>query len=213
VGLVNVFLMLFRPELHPLLVLFVYSIPSNSAISLFPHEPVLVHYGTAHSPWLLALITSGATLCAAYLDYRVFVPILNLESLAGFKESRIYRTTIRYFWKLPFWIIVIAGFTPVPFVMVKALVFSSRYPLGRYLWAVLVGRFPRYYLLALMGHIYHVPSCVLIAIFIVLFVYFATRPGMLPWRRGETDSGELSLGDGGRGLNGGGQTHGDGTGP
>lgn len=202
-GLINLFFMVFKPQVHPLLVLFVYSIPSNSAVSLFPHEPVLVHYGTMHNPWLLAAITSVSTICAAYLDYRIFVPILNLDALEGFKRGRIYRTTIRYFWKFPFWIIVIAGFTPVPFVIVKALAFSSRYPLGRYLWAVLVGRFPRYYLLALMGHVYHVPSWVLIIIFVALFVYFATRPGMLPWRWRESDAGEPLQGDERRDLKGG----------
>lgn len=181
-GTINLFLMVFKPHVHPLLVLFVYSIPSNSAISLFPHEPVLVHYGTMYNSWLLAAIASVSTLCSAYLDYRIFVPVLNLDILHGFKKNPIYRTAIQRFWKFPFWIIVVAGFTPFPFVLIKALAFSSRYPFRRYLAAVFAGRFPRYYLLALMGRVYHVPAWVLVVVFIAIFVYCITRSGVLPWR-------------------------------
>lgn len=183
-GVISLSLMVFKPQVHPWLVLFIYSIPSNSAVSLFPHEPVLVHYGTMYNPWLLAAIASIATLCSAYLDYRIFVPILNLDALRRFKKMLIYRKVIQYFWKIPFWVIVIAGFTPVPFVVIKGLAFSSRYPLRRYMAAVFVGRFPRYYLLALMGQLYHIPSWILVVAFIAIFIYYITRPGVLPWRRG-----------------------------
>lgn len=142
-----------------------YAIPANSAISVFPHEPVVIWYGTVGDIWWTAVAASAGTLVAGFLDHSVFVPVMNLKGLTGYKEKTWYQKAARLFMKYPFAVIVVTGFTPIPFFPFKFLSFSLHYPLWKYLSALLVGRFPRYVLLAWIGHVIHVPGWLLIAIF------------------------------------------------
>ena len=166
-AIVNLFYLLFEPEINPFIVLFFYSIPANTAISFFPHEPVIIYYGKYHSLLLIAIISSLSTLTAGFLDHVVFTPLLNLPKFSGYKNNTVYKKAIVYFEKFPFWTIVVAGFSPIPFWPIKMLSFSKKYPLGKYLTAVLVGRFPRYYLLAAIGEITSVPNWVIWSLFII----------------------------------------------
>ncbi len=166
-AIVNLFYLFFDPDINPFLFLFFYSIPANTAISFFPHEPVVVYYGKYYSLLLIAIISSLSTLTAGYLDHVVFTPLLNLPRFSGYKNNTVYKKAIVYFDKFPFWTIVVAGFSPIPFWPIKMLSFSKRYPLGKYLAAVLVGRFPRYYLLAAVGEITLMPNWVIWSFFVI----------------------------------------------
>ena len=44
-GALGVYMMLAHTRDYPLLTIFLYSIPSNCAVAIFPHEPVLILYG------------------------------------------------------------------------------------------------------------------------------------------------------------------------
>ena len=178
-GLANLFILVFKPAINPFLSLFLYSIPSNSAVSLFPHEPVIVFCGKLYSPLTISLVAGAATCVAGFLDYRIFTPLLNLRALNSLKDGVIYRKSVQYFRKMPFLIILIAGFSPIPFVPIKILAFSSRYPLWRYIAALFVARVPRYYILALVGETFDIPNWVLIAIFALIFGYVIVKRGVL----------------------------------
>ena len=159
-------------KLNPLLYFLVYSIPSNMAISLFPHEPVLVFLGATYDPLLLAVLASIGTVIAGLLDYHVFVPLLAHNSLDTIKSTKGYQTSIRWFGYHPFLTIVIAGFTPVPFFIFKFIAFAAQYPLFRYQSALLVGRLPRYYLLALVGELIEIPKWIIVGVFIGMFLIY-----------------------------------------
>ena len=170
-GLINLGMILFKPHVYGLPILFLYSIPSNLAISLFPHEPVIVFYGRLYTPLIIALVAGIATCLAGFLDYQVFTPLLNLPKLDGLKQNGVYRTSIKYFSKTPFWVIAIAGFSPIPFAPIKVLSFSTNYSLPKYLGGLFVGRVPRYYLLAWIGVALNIPNWMLIVFFLLLFLY------------------------------------------
>ncbi|MGI9039063.1 MAG: YqaA family protein [Gemmatimonadota bacterium] len=142
-----------------------YAIPANSAISVFPHEPVVIWYGSHGNIWWTAGAASVGTLIAGFLDHSVFVPLMNLKGLTGYKEKAWYQKAAALFMKYPFWVIVVTGFTPIPFFPFKFLSFSLHYPLWKYLTALLVGRFPRYALLASLGYLVDIPGWLLFAIF------------------------------------------------
>ncbi len=72
------------------------------------------------------------------------------------------------FARAPFIWLLIAGFTPLPFAIFKFLAFSMNYPLGKYLTALGLSRFPRYYLLAWLGHHFAIPTWGLIALFLTI---------------------------------------------
>jgi ribonucleoside-triphosphate reductase len=169
-GLVNVFYLIFKPEFDPFLILFFYSIPANTAISVFPHEPIVILYGKDFNLLLIAFISTLSTVTAAYIDHTVFTPLLNYPKFSGYKDSKIYQRAIYYFGKFPFCTIVVAALTPIPFWPVKMLAFSKKYPMILYLAAVMAGRFPRYYLLAKFGEITMIPDWVIWSVFAVIFV-------------------------------------------
>jgi membrane protein YqaA with SNARE-associated domain len=154
-----------------------YAIPANSAISVFPHEPVVIWYGSQGSILWTAVAASVGTMIAGYLDHSVFVPVMNLKGLTGYKEKGWYQKAARLFMKYPFAVIVVTGFTPIPFFPFKFLSFSLHYPLWKYLTALLVGRFPRYLLLAWIGYVIHIPGWLLIAIFGGAILAYAIKAG------------------------------------
>jgi len=187
IGAVAVWLRIFRSGLHPQLVLFLYSIPSNSAVSIFSHEIALYDYGS-HQPILLtALSATLGTVVAGFLDWSVFVPLLDWQKVAAFRRNRLYRWAIDRFAKAPFTVLVIAGFTPIPFFPFKFLAFSMKYPLARYLAALTLARAPRYLLLGWLGREFRIPPWALLGLFLALLVFAlshqARARAMLDWRK------------------------------
>ena len=164
------------------LYLFFYSIPSNTAISVFPHEPVLIWYGTIANMWLASLAATGGTIVSGWLDHRVFVPVLNYTKITSYKKSRFYTKMTGIFMRYPFATIVLTGLTPIPFWPFKILCFSIHYPLWRYLSALALGRFPRYLFLAWVGAKFEVPAWILIVTVIVIFSVYAIRGVPAGWR-------------------------------
>lgn len=169
-GIVNILYIIFKPEFDPFLILFFYSIPSNTAISVFSHEPIVIYYGKYHNLLLITIISSASTLIAGFFDHTVFTSLLNHPKFIGYKHNILYQKVIFYFDKFPFWTIVSAAFSPIPYWPVKMLSFSRKYPLNKYLLAVLVGRFPRYYLLAAFGYVTLIPNKIIWIIFAVILL-------------------------------------------
>jgi membrane protein YqaA with SNARE-associated domain len=181
IGIVTFVLMSVNGDGKGYLYLAFYSIPSNTAISVFPHEPILIYYGTFANIWIAATAATAGTIVAGWLDHRVFVPVLNYSKLISYKRSRFYKKAAAIFMKYPFATLVVTGFTPIPFWPFKFLCFSIHYPLKRYLSALSIGRFPRYVLLAWVGARFKVPAWILIATVIVIFSVYAIRG--IPWLR------------------------------
>ena len=155
--------------------LFVYSIPSNTAISLLPHEPMLLMYGGRSNLWLAAAVATAGTVAAGWLDHRIFVPVLNVERLSGYKSSGLYRRTMELFGRAPFAALVVAGLTPVPFWPFKLLAFSGGYPVRRYLGAIALGRFPRYVLILWFGAAFPIPPWLLVAAALAAFAAYCVH--------------------------------------
>lgn len=160
-----------------------YSIPANTAISVFPHEPVLIYFGKVANLWISAAAATAGTLVAGIMDHAVFVPVLNLQRLTGYKEKAFYRKAIGYFQRWPFPTLVVTGFTPIPFFPFKFLAFSMHYPMWKYVIALVVARFPRYYLLALIGSAFPVPTWILVLSIVVIFGLYAVKGVPEVWAR------------------------------
>lgn len=176
-GAIGIFMMMIRPFGHPLLTIFFYSIPSNCAICIVPHDPVIVWYGKTINLWSLSIAASLGTLVASYIDYKFFTPILNLQYATKYKSHQIYKKCYRWFYRIPFISIAVAGFIPIiPFSPFKFMVYSSKYPLFKYIVAVIIGRFPRYLLLALLGYSFQIPNWLIAGSFLILL-------GMINYKR------------------------------
>jgi len=161
-------LALAAPMIPALLALFAYAFVSNVALAIVPHEPVVIWYGARLGIWVTAVVATAGTVVAAWVDHRLFVPLL--ERLAAKRGAAAPRGIARLFARSPFAILALSGLTPLPFFPFKALAFTTRYPLGAYLAAVAVGRLPRYLLLAWLGLAVHVPAWLLASLFILLLI-------------------------------------------
>lgn len=177
IGIATTILMLqdFRSESY--LYLAFYSIPANTAITVFPHEPVLIYFGQFADLWLTAGAATAGTLAAGYMDYAVFVPVLNLEGRQGYKRKKLYRTAASWYMRFPFATLVVAGFSPVPFFPFKFMSFSVHYPLPKYLLALAVARYPRYLLLAWAGLAFEIPNWILFGAFLFIIALYLVRAG------------------------------------
>jgi len=171
-GLSTLILTLFEVQGNGLLWLFFYSIPANTAISVFPHEPVIVYSGQYFYPVVVALVALAGNLAAGYVDYHFFTPVLRMKFSAGYRKTRMYRRAIRWFELAPFWAVVVFALTPLPFYLIKFLVFSSGYSMSRYMLALAAGRLPRFLLLAWLGVLVNIPVAVMVAIFSAIFAAY-----------------------------------------
>ncbi|MBN2564097.1 MAG: DedA family protein [Candidatus Eisenbacteria bacterium] len=153
-----------------LLALFLYTIAANSFIP-FPHEPAVLYYGATYPALTVALICGAATCISAILDYTVLgTAFMHRKAVEIKRDSRLYKAAVHYFNQTPFWTMVFAGFTPVPFYPFRVIGIACGYPRWKYVLSICVGRTPRYYLLAWFGNQYTIPAEVLILLFVGMFL-------------------------------------------
>lgn len=141
---------------------FVYSWYFIPGINI-PQEPVIMYAGTLYPPLLVVMVFSFSTITASLIDYFLVRRIFQWRKLAVLKENGMYRAALRSFYWRPWETIVVFAFSPLPFFPVRILALSSNYPAWKYVSANVVGRVPRYYLLAMGGtwlsipHLYLIP--------------------------------------------------------
>ena len=138
------------PHWWQLSVFFWYSIPGNSFV-LLPHEPAVIYAGTLYAPILVALVGGVATMLASIVDHIIITRTFQLKRVAQIKDTRIMRLSTRLFNRMPWLTIVFFAFSPVPFYPIRVVAPMASYPLTGYVSAVVLGRIPRYFLLALGG--------------------------------------------------------------
>jgi membrane protein YqaA with SNARE-associated domain len=149
-------------------VLFFYAFPAEFLIAIVPHEPVLLYFAKFSSPLVVALISAGATVLTEILNYTCFKYVMDLRVFQKMLQSKAVRKTVGLFNKAPFAALWVAGFTPIPFYPFRFLVVIAKYPLVKYVLAVLTSRAPRMYIIALAGRAIKIPDSLLIVLFIVL---------------------------------------------
>jgi ribonucleoside-triphosphate reductase len=155
------------PSYIGLVFLFFYIIPSNSFIP-FPHEPAIIYYGKIFGPLLTTLTAIIPTIIACVIDYAVLTPVFFRTRVSRMKDTRIYQKVIYYYYKAPFMTNFVAAISPVPFYPIRILSVSSAYPLWKYTSSVVLGRIPRYYILALFGALLEIPNWIILLFFFSL---------------------------------------------
>ncbi len=162
---------LYAPHGVELVKLAAYTVVSNSYISVLPHEPVLIFYGKTLGPfWAMVSATIGAVL-SGVIDHQTLTRVLNIQKVRGlYEHRRIYKASVLWYAKRPFWTIVVAALTPIPFYPIKFIALSARYPASRYLLALVVGRAPRFYVYAWLGERLDIPNWVIVGGFVAMVV-------------------------------------------
>ena len=170
------------PQYSRLFFLFLYSIPGQFIIAIIPHEPTIFYYSKDFSPLSVTLAALLGTLFAEYLNYMLVSLFLKIPKIDELRKHKTFTKATHYFLKLPFVSLVIAAITPVPFYPFRIIAPASEYPLKKYLLALIVGRTPRFYILAYFGYAVPLPNEIIIALFILLFaisvIYWFKRKGL-----------------------------------
>jgi len=140
-----------------------YAIPAHLLISFLPHEPWLLFAAKLYPPPVVATVGVVGCLAAIMIDYWLIGWLVNHRFVAPkMEQSQAFKTAERYFGKAPFLLIVVSAVAPVPFYPAKILAIATNYPIGRFIAALVIGRFPRFWALAILGERVQAPNSVLV---------------------------------------------------
>jgi len=153
-----------------LLVLFLYSFPSEFLMAILPHEPVLIYFGKFFSPATVLAVALSSTLIVELTNYFVIGNLFDLRALQKIKSSPLADKMVKLFLRAPFLALWFFAFMPVIFYPFRFLTVLSKYPAWKYILAVALGRGPRFFLLALLGKSVKVPISALILFTLALFL-------------------------------------------
>ncbi|HSD85856.1 MAG TPA: VTT domain-containing protein [Kofleriaceae bacterium] len=170
--------LVFAPDMAGVFLLGAYCIPSNSIIPI-PHEPGVLFFAKYYDPIWIATAATIGSLIASFADYAMVGAAIRHPFFRGTRESKLFRWTLRAMKRWPFAIIVLFSFTPLPISVVRILAPAADYPIGRYALAQIVGRFPRFLILAWIGHVLMIPTWVVLALLgvLLLSLYLSSRQG------------------------------------
>jgi len=158
----------FFPQYNKLWFLFLYTLPSEFIIAIIPHEPIILYFSKLYHPFTVTWVTLAGTILIEYSNYTLVSLFFKIPKLDDLKRHKAFQKTIHYFLKMPFISLCIAAITPVPFYPFRIISPMSRYPAKKYLMAILLGRAPRFYILAYFGHIILLSNKIIIILFFLM---------------------------------------------
>lgn len=154
-----------------------------------PTPPYVIALGKVFHPSIVALAGAVGNVIAAFVEYQLLLWLFSRTELQQRVETNhIFRRFSHYFRRMAFVCLIFTGFTPIPFEPFRFAAILARYNLPRYLLAVLLGRFPRYYLIALIGDQFQIPTRYLVILLIVSLIIPIV--GMLIKRHTSVDDGK-----------------------
>ena len=154
-----------------------------------PTPPYVIALGKVFHPSIVALAGAVGNVIAAFVEYQLLLWLFSKTELQQRVETNhIFRRFSHYFRRMAFVCLIFTGFTPIPFEPFRFAAILARYNLPRYLLAVLLGRFPRYYLIALIGDQFQIPTRYLVILLIVSLIIPIV--GMLIKRHTSVDDGK-----------------------
>ncbi|MCB0275990.1 MAG: VTT domain-containing protein [Calditrichaeota bacterium] len=151
------------------------SIPTNMLIAPVPHDIFLFEAAKHYHALAVAVVGTIGCCVGGIFDYWLLLPFLNREKIrSSFENKNLYLKSLRFFARAPFWMLVFAAGTPMPFYPFKFLSIAGHYPRWRYIAAMAVGRTPRYYLLSMLGYALQVPTWLVVVVILgILLLPFA----------------------------------------
>jgi membrane protein YqaA with SNARE-associated domain len=128
-----------------------WAIGSTVLITPIPQEPVIFYGATLWPPLTVAVAMTAASCVSAVIDYRLLFP-LSVRVQKALAPLRASRKLASWFLAAPFWALVAVNLLPIPLSPFKVACIATGYPLARFELALLLGRGPRYFALATVGH-------------------------------------------------------------
>lgn len=179
-GLAGIALVLLIPGSAVLVWFAVMSLPANGPLSpVIPaaFEPLIMEAAKYERALPVSIVGLAAYMFSEYLNWHLYAWALRWDRLAGVGTNRWVRWGIERFARAPFTTIIVFAFTPFPFWVARCLAILDRYPVGRFMAATVIGRFPRILLYAWLGAVLQVPTVGLAAVLV------GSAMLAIPWRR------------------------------
>ncbi|MDP8248060.1 MAG: VTT domain-containing protein [Candidatus Tritonobacter lacicola] len=122
-----------------------------------PTAPPCLMLAEAYHPlifatFLVASVGAIASAIANMHDYHILTYTFKFRPVDKIRQTRTHERSVRWFNKAPFITIAVASFLPLPIDVIRMLAISAVYPKMRFFFASLVGRWPRYAILAVIGY-------------------------------------------------------------
>lgn len=130
----------------------------------------------------VALVATAGTCIANMHDYYIVSGLWRLGRLKRARESARHARAVAWFRRAPFVALALASFAPLPVDAVRLLAISAGYPRTPFVLATFAGRFPRYLLLAILGHELR-PSNRAIAAFVLVILVAGAAKAAVDHRR------------------------------
>ncbi len=158
------------PATIPLVWLAVLGVPANSPLSpLLPtaFEPIIIEAAKFAAPLAVSSVALSVYMYTEYVNWYLYAWVLRGERAAWLRDQRWVRKGVSYFARAPFITVIVFAFTPLPFWAGRGLAILRRYPLGPFLLATALGRWPRFFLYAWLGSALRIPAWALVAVIAV----------------------------------------------
>jgi SNARE associated Golgi protein len=158
---------------------------------LFPatFEPLLMLAGRLYPPFVIAVVATAAVLYIEFINYHVYRWAVLHPRLEAARRSFLVRKSVALFERSPFFAVWLLTLTPLPDWIARILGPMTGYPVGRYLFAMFLGRFPRLWFYAALGVWLPVSTPVLVGLTVASLAAVLVVVGLGWWRAARWNSG------------------------
>ena len=168
-GAILIPIALLFPDAVPLVWLAIVGVPANGPLSpILPtlFEPLIIEAGK-HAPALaVTLVALGVYMYTEFVNWHIYAWVLTWKRMAAASENRAVRWGVERFGRAPGSTVVFFAVTPLPFWAVRCLAILHGYPIGRFMAATAIGRFPRFFMYAWAGSTLPIPTWALVVVIV-----------------------------------------------
>jgi len=136
-----------------------------------PSPPYVIGMGKIFDPAIIALVGAFGNSVAAFFEYNFITWLFSKTELQQkIETNKYFQRFSNFFKRAAFSCILFTGFAPVPFDPFRFAAILTRYFLPKYLLAMFIGKYLRYYLLAWLGDSFQISNQYLFIMLIILLL-------------------------------------------
>ena len=158
------------PSSRLMIAFFVYTATLNSGLIPFPTMTAAMFLGKSYSPLLVAAVGTLGSAVSSVVIYYLMTRLSRKESVRRIENNGLVRSWRALARKSPFLSLVVFNTIPLPIDPSRLFAIFNRYSIHRYVMAISLGRFVRYFLLAELGETFRIPNVILVGLTAVLIV-------------------------------------------
>lgn len=128
------------------------------------YEPILMAFGQIYPPLVVASLGIAGTLSIEFVNYYLYAKLIHLDATRRLRENAIVRGTVKLFERAPFFTVWLCSWSLLPYWAIRVVGPLAGYPIGKYLLATFLGRFPRLWFFAALGQYLQISFKVLAAV-------------------------------------------------